>query len=319
MKFHDASADHIPHDEEVALLRTGVLMTRNGHPQGPLEKVLLVNHRETSRQATVSKWVPIRKRPIPIPHGAKPEDPKSYGFGLFYIPPFASEPCKFFNTGEEDTSIHPLNYDPVHEGIQHMDEFDKEKTAGNRWLLGNLACGSISRLPEVIKLPCARLPSFKRSILRQDFESSCQNVLSRDEPKMTSPKSPVRIKTANPASIPSELLDPFYTLRFKETNILSEPLPQHSSKSSSSLQRLTKSCHNEGDIDDLGRLAGQSLNHKETLGRCTKPTLQFPPLPCSVPPQKHRPQKAERWSLSRPPAPLAWKKEVEWAMKGYTY
>ncbi|KAJ3106408.1 hypothetical protein HDU97_006393 [Phlyctochytrium planicorne] len=326
MKGNEGISEDPPlRDEELTLLRAGVLMTRNGRPSGPLEKILVVNHKAPSKLATKVK-LPKRHRPLPIPHGAQKEDPNSYGYGLFYVEPYTSERSKLFDNHVPDLSIHPQNDDPIHDNIQRMPQFEKERTAGNRWLLSNLACGPLSSLPELIRLPCSRLPGFKRSILSSRLEdcSTSRLVLAKDPKTPHIPAKPktssVRIKTANPESIPKDLLDPFYTLRFKETNILSEPLPQHEAKHSERVSRIDCRSPDGRDIDDgHSNEKGQHDPMAAVQKLNKKPTLQFPPLPCSIPPHKVRSPRMEKWSLSNPPHQLPWKQDVEWAMRSYPY
>ncbi|KAJ3325543.1 hypothetical protein HDU76_013136 [Blyttiomyces sp. JEL0837] len=319
-------------DDEIGLLHAGILLTKNDHPQGPLERVLTVNHKLRRSPQTFQTLQPTIHRPNPVPHGSVQEDPKSYGYGPWYISAFHDSPvaAPFLNPNLplHDDSIAPPNVDPVHDIVSVMPGFESEPVnSGNRWLLENLQCGSMIsldteyhanentfkpnvkpwrngrirsellaseikccpirqidlKIPPVAKsLSSVSLPrttpiqtlrsvntskSSVKSMPRLDMaiegqsitsmSASAPNIVSLEKsdtitalpPAITPPpatptrsvKTPrklggIHVLNASPNCIPESLLDPVYTLRFREHDIYSEPLPFHEARGTARLQ-----------------------------------------------------------------------------------
>jgi hypothetical protein len=150
------------------------------------------------------------------------------------------------------------------------------------------------------------------------------------------PTREIHVNNADPSLIPEELLDPIYTLRFREHDLLSEPLPYHethgmvriikgdeilTSRKKERPATETQQIRRSKRLDVMDRASDTSKSKKKSDKEIQNEKLSqmlFPALPCTFNTVRPISQRSERWSLEKRLASVnSWKKEVEWA-KGHS-
>ncbi|KAJ3195103.1 hypothetical protein HK101_001080 [Irineochytrium annulatum] len=254
-------------EQAITLLRSGVLLTSNEKPTGPLEAFLHINNRPCAQSSTYTTLQPVRFRPLPIPNRCPPEDPAQYGYGLFYVPPFTNEHPILTADSGDDEAVAPLNGDPCRDDAhntreQPMPGYESEPN-GTRWMLQNLRCGPPVRLPDIYRRAGARKIRSHEDVAELRKEMNDRSEMSSRRVRgfmMTERIERGRAKTAIAnATIPgSLLLNHGRTLGFSPTGLMSEPLPGTASR------RRTAAVH--GSRGNAGRGASAGATDFKTGG-----------------------------------------------------